>query len=180
MKHVFVLFGTLLLGSSLTAAEYHVSPSGNDENQGTAAQPYRTISAAAQAAQPGDAITVHAGVYRERIDPPRGGTSDQKRIVYQAAPGEKVTITGSEVVKGWEKVQNDTWKVAIPNRFFGDFNPYRDVLRGDWFDSRGRQLHTGCVYWNGDWMDEAATLDDVMKAAGKIPLWFGQWMPRTR
>ena len=35
-------------------------------------------------------ITVHQGVYRERINPPRGGKSDEKRIVYRAAPGETV------------------------------------------------------------------------------------------
>ena len=56
-------------------------------------------------AQPGDVITIHQGVYRERIAPPRGGRSDRKRIVYQAARGEKVEIKGSEVVKGWVKVQ---------------------------------------------------------------------------
>ncbi len=72
---------------------------------------------------PGDTITVHKGVYRERINPPRGGESDAKRITYQAAKGEKVVIKGSEVIKGWKKVEGDTWKVTVPNSFFGDFNP---------------------------------------------------------
>jgi hypothetical protein len=26
--------------------------------------------------------------YRERVNPPRGGVSDEQRIVYRAAPGE--------------------------------------------------------------------------------------------
>ena len=77
-----------------------------------------------------DVITVHAGIYRERIDPLRGGKSDARRITYQAAPGEKVTITGSEPVKGWVEVTNDTWKVSLPSSFFGDFNPYKDRLCG--------------------------------------------------
>src|SRR6516164_8725856 len=84
-----------------TANEYHVSPKGNDANDGSKGKPLRTISAAAMRAQAGDVITVHEGVYRERIDPPRGGESDQKRIVYQAAHGENVAIKGSEIVKGW-------------------------------------------------------------------------------
>ena len=67
-------------------------------------------------------ITVHESVYRERINPPRGGTSNEKRIVYQAAKGETVCIKGSEVVTGWEKVANDTWKVTLPDAFFGKFN----------------------------------------------------------
>ena len=54
------------------------------------------------------------GVYRERVNPPRGGESDTKRIVYQAASGEQVVITGSEAVKKWEKVQDGVWKATIP------------------------------------------------------------------
>jgi len=74
------------------AKEYHVSIKGNDQNEGSASKPFRTISIAAAIAQPGDVITVHEGVYRERVNSPRGGTSEDKRIVYQAAPGEKVVI----------------------------------------------------------------------------------------
>ena len=148
------------------AAEFHVAPSGNDANPGTPAAPLRTIQRAADLAQPGDAITVHEGVYRERITPPRGGESDAKRIVYQAAPGEKVEIKGSEVVKNWVKVQDDVWKVTLPNSFFGGFNPYSDLIHGDWFNPKGREHHTGAVYLNGDWLIEAAKLDDVLKPAG--------------
>jgi len=156
------------------ATELHVAVSGNDSNKGTKKAPLKTIQRAADLAQPGDVITVHAGVYRERIDPPRGGTSDRKRIVYQAANGEKVVIKGSEPVKGWEKVQDDTWKLTISNSFFGKFNPYSDLIRGDWFDARGRQHHTGAVYLNGEWRTEAAKLDDLLKPVGSDPLWFGQ------
>ncbi|RPJ39516.1 MAG: carbohydrate-binding protein, partial [Planctomycetaceae bacterium] len=118
-------------------------------------------------AQAGDTITVHAGTYRERVTPPRGGESDQKHIIYRAARGEKVAIKGSEVIKGWQKVQNDTWKVTIPNTFFGGFNPYSDLIRGDWFSPKGRDHHTGAVYLNGHWLVEAAKLDDVLKPIGE-------------
>ena len=136
--------------------------------------PFKTISRAADVAQPGDFITVHEGTYRERINPHRGGQSDLKRIIYQVNPGEKVVIKGSEVIKGWQKVQNDTWKVNIPNSFFGDFNPYSDLIHGDWFNPRGRNHHTGAVYLNGHWLTEAANLSDVLKSIGNTPLWFGQ------
>ncbi|NQT21633.1 MAG: right-handed parallel beta-helix repeat-containing protein [Planctomycetes bacterium] len=160
--------------AALHAADFHVAPSGNDANPGTQAAPLRTIQRAADLAQPGDVITVHEGVYRERIKPPRGGESDQKRIVYQAAPGEEVEIKGSEVVNNWVKVQDDVWKATLPNSFFGDFNPYSDLIHGDWFNPKGRQHHTGAVYLNGDWLTEAAKLDDVLKPAGTTPLWFAQ------
>ena len=164
----------LLLSGAIQAREYHVSVKGDDTNKGTAKAPFQTISKAAEVAQPGDVITVHEGTYRERINPLRGGESDQKRIVYQVTPGEKIVIKGSEVIKGWWKVQNDTWKVAIPNSFFGDFNPYSDLIHGDWFNPKGRDHHTGAVYLDGHWLTEAANLNDVLKPIGNTPLWFGQ------
>jgi hypothetical protein len=167
----FVL--TFVLAHTVYATELHVAVAGKDTNDGTSQRPFKTISAAAAVARPGDVITVHEGIYRERISPPRGGESDAKRIVYQAAKGEKVEIKGSEIVKNWVIVQNDLWKVVIPNAFFGSFNPYSDTICGDWFDPLGRQHHTGAVYLNGDWLDEAATMEEVMKPAGAKPLWFG-------
>lgn len=175
MKPIFVALLTVLTFVTVTrAANFHVAPNGNDANPGTQTAPFRTIQHAADLAQPGDVITVHEGVYRERISPPRGGESDTQRIVYQAAPGEKVEIKGSEVIKSWVKVGDDTWKVTIPNSFFGSFNPYSDLIHGDWFNPKGRNHHTGAVYLNGDWLTEAAKLDDVMKPMGSNALWFGQ------
>ncbi|MDD4267633.1 MAG: right-handed parallel beta-helix repeat-containing protein [Pirellulales bacterium] len=175
-KRVLTACAALLLAplAASHAAELHVATSGDDANAGTRAAPLRTIQRAADLAQPGDVITVHGGVYRERIAPPRGGQSEQKRIVYQAAPGEKVEIKGSEIVKNWSRVEGDTWKVTLSNSFFGQFNPYNDLIRGDWFNPRGRQHHTGAVYLNGQWLAEAATLDDLLKPAGDTPLWFAQ------
>ena len=81
--------------------EYHVSRRGDDKQDGSVSRLLRTITAAAARAYPGDTITVHSGVYRERVAPPRGGTSNANRIVYQAAPGERVEISGAEPVNGW-------------------------------------------------------------------------------
>jgi alpha-N-arabinofuranosidase len=160
------------LSGTLDAGEIHVAASGDDAAPGTRESPLRTIQRAADLARPGDTITVREGIYRERVNPPRGGESDEKRIVYQAAPGEKVEIRGSEVVRGWEKIQEGVWEVRLPNAFFGAFNPYDDAIRGDWFNGKGRVHHTGAVYLNGDWLIEAATRDEVMKPAGETGLWF--------
>ena len=174
MRKFKLLFFLALITSVVVAKEYHVSVKGSDKNNGSASMPYKTISAAAQVAQPGDVIIVHAGTYRERVTPPRGGESDTKRIIYRAAEGEKVEIKGSEIVTNWVKVQYDAWKLTLPNSFFGRFNPYSDLIHGDWFDPKGRQHHTGAVYLNGDWMTEAAKLNDVLQPAGDIPLWYAQ------
>ena len=170
----FALLGALALGAAPDAREFHVSLSGDDSNPGTKEAPFRTIQRAAGLAQPGDVITVHEGVYRERVNPPRGGESDAKRIVYRAAPGEKVEIRGSEIAKKWVAVRNDAWKTTLPNSFFGDFNPYADLIRGDWFNPRNRRHHTGAVYLDGHWLTEAPALDPVLEPAGDAPLWFGQ------
>ena len=174
MNNKIILLAVLLSAMPMVggAAEFHVAVTGQDANPGSVAAPLRTIQHAAELAQPGDVITVHAGVYRERITPPRGGESDTKRITYQAAPGEKVEIKGSEIAKDWVKVQDGVWKATIPNAFFGGFNPYADLIRGDWFNAKGRQHHTGAVYLNGEWLAEAARLDAVMKPTGATPLWF--------
>ena len=160
-----------LLGSLAFASEYHVSTDGADENPGTPATPLRTIQRAADLAQPGDTVTVHEGIYRERVNPPRGGTSDDKRITYQAAAGEKVTIKGSEIVTGWKKVAGDTWKVTLPNSIFGEFNPYSDVIGGEWYKQKNFPHHTGAVYFNGIWLDEAKTVQHTLAPVRGRWLW---------
>ncbi|MGH9599071.1 MAG: right-handed parallel beta-helix repeat-containing protein [Terracidiphilus sp.] len=169
-----IILAILSLPIAARAATFYVSPSGSDANPGTSSAPFRTIQHAADLAQPGDVVTVRAGIYRERVSPPRGGTSDLMRIVYQAAPGEKAVITGSEEVKNWVKVEGDVWKTTLPNSYFGRFNPYSDIIHGDWFNPMGRRHHTGEVYLNGNGFMEAASLADVMKPEGEYALWFGQ------
>lgn len=97
---------------------------------------------------------VHAGIYRERIDPPRGGLGDDRRVTYRAAPGERVVIKGSEPVSGWKRLQGDPWSVDVPNTLIADFNPFADLIRGDWFRPWGRKYHDGAVYLNGHWLTE--------------------------
>jgi hypothetical protein len=145
----------------VSAVEHHVSVDGADSNDGTQARPFKTIMAAARLAKPGDLITVHKGIYRERIDPPRGGLSDDKRIVYRAAAGEKVVIKGSEVITGWKRVGKGVWKASIPNTLFGKYNPYKDVIGIDWYIDLGRDHHTGEVYLNNKSLYEVAGIDAV-------------------
>ncbi len=174
----FHWISTLVLLAAMQSAaagrEYHVSVDGDDTSDGAAATPLRTISAAAALAQPGDVVTVREGVYREWVDPPRGGASDEQRIVYQAAPGEQVEVKGSEVITGWKPLKDGVWKVTLPNTFFGEYNPYDDPIHGDWFNGKGREHHTGAVYLNGEWLTEAAKLQDLMLPPGKTPDWLQQ------
>lgn len=173
---LFVLFLAILILENVSAyaKEYHVSVKGSDDNAGTNPGPFASISRANKFARAGDTITVHAGTYREWVDPLFGGTSPQNRILYRSALGEEVFIKGSEVIKGWNKIQNDTWMVKLSNTFFGKFNPYADVISGDWFNSNNRIHHTGAVYLNGHWLNEAALNEEVFEPVAGSPLWFAK------
>ncbi len=152
-----------LITIAASAKEYHVAISGNDQNDGSASKPFRTINFAAQLALPGDVITVHAGSYREWINPARGGESDSKRIVYRAAAGEAVEIKGSEVLSGWKKEKNGIWKVVVPNSFFGEYNSCKDLVAGDWCDNFGKN-HTADVFLNGKSLYEMDKKDKVINS----------------
>jgi len=171
----------LVIGSSLAAKEIHVSVKGNDSDAGSAEKPFKTISKAALVAQPGDVVIVHAGTYREWINPERGGESDSKRILYKSAPGEKVEIKGSEIITGWNKEKYGVWKVTIPDSFFGNYNPYQDSVHGDWFNRQGRIHHTGEVFLNGKSLYEKETLAKVINpemmknipdSSGSVYTWY--------
>ncbi len=162
MKEFYLSVLLFSISLFISAKEYHVSVTGNDTNNGSAIKPFKTINRAVEFAFPGDTITVHAGVYRELVNPIRGGESDANRIVYRAAPGEKVEIKGSEIISGWEKVKDGVWKVTIPDTFFGNYNPYRDSIYGDWFYGLGRIHHTGEVFLNGKSLFEKETLEKVL------------------
>ncbi len=172
MKRFYVFIAICMFTLCVAAKEYHVTKKGNDKNSGLVDAPFLTIQAAANIAVPGDVIIVHEGIYREEITPPRGGISDDRRIVYQAATGENVEIRGSEVVDNWKEESDGIWKVIIPNSLFGEFNPFADIVNGDWFNAKGRKHHTGCVYQDREWLFEAASKEALDSLKRKS--WFAE------
>ena len=140
--------------------EYHVSKTGSDLGQGTFSDPFLTINKAASLAKAGDTVTVHEGVYREWVNPKYKGLSEKRRIVYQAAEGEKVIIKGSEEIKNWQLVEGDVWKVVLDNTFFGEYNPYDKEIFGDWLVST-EVKHLGDVYLNGMSFYEVTNYDKL-------------------
>lgn len=142
------------------ATVYHVSKQGSDIAKGTEAEPFLTINKAASVAIAGDTVIVHEGEYREWVKPQHPGLSNHRRITYQAAEGDKVVIKGSEQITNWEKTEGTVWKAVLPNEFFGDYNPFKEEIYGDWVDDNpGR--HLGEVYFNGKAFYEAVSLDDI-------------------
>lgn len=165
--------------------EFHVAKSGSDTAAGTAEDPLLSIGAAAELAKPGDSVVVHAGVYREWVNPPRGGTADAP-ITYQAALDadgryEPVTISGAEPVTDWRPHADGVWTAVVPNTLFGEHNPYTERIGGDWFFDQVNTWHTGEVYLDGKSMYESLTLDgvehpeataDSFDRAGSLLTWY--------
>jgi parallel beta-helix repeat protein len=56
-------FALLLIAASGRAATLYVATTGSDSNNGSSSAPFRTITAASSKAQPGDVVSVGAGVY---------------------------------------------------------------------------------------------------------------------
>lgn len=139
---------------------YHVAKTGSDLGNGTKEAPFLTINKAASIAVAGDTVIVHEGVYREWVKPKNSGLSNTRRITYQAAEGEKVVIKGSERIQNWRHVEGSIWKVQLSNSFFGDFNPYKEKVYGDWLlYSPGK--HLGEVYLNGMSFYEVNSLEKL-------------------
>lgn len=90
---------------------YYVSDSsGDDNNDGTEGRPFKTIQRAADVMQPGDVCLIREGRYHETVKPMRSGT-ETKPIVYMAYPGEKVEVSGAELLSGkWEKANGGAWR----------------------------------------------------------------------
>ena len=132
------------------------SAKADDKGPGSKERPFKTINQAAQVLQPGERVIIAAGTYRECVKPARGGTSPDKMISYEAAPGAQVYIKGSEVVKdGWTQdpvvafgrpsatpppPQAPTWGFHLTGAMFPDaYNPFALAsVAGDrvWLDTK--------------------------------------------
>src|SRR5437762_9347765 len=81
---------TLDAGDDLNAPGYHVATTGNDNNDGSARAPWRTLAFAATKVGPGDTVTVHPGDY-DGFCLQTSGTM-AARIVFHGAPGARIVM----------------------------------------------------------------------------------------
>ncbi len=142
--------------------EYHVAIQGNDQAKGTADQPFRTISRAAALAMAGDTVMVHAGIYREWVNPANGGT-EEHRIIFRSAGDGEVVITGAEPISDWKAEGDNVWSTEVPNSIFSIRNPFEVELSGDWLFDGAFKVHLGDVYLDCKSLYECDSLDKVRK-----------------
>jgi len=162
--------GSLLTPQARTIVVNNQAANAADANAGTEPAPLKTIQAGANLAQPGDTVLVKTGIYREWVKPPRGGISEQQRIVYRAGFDQKVSIRGSERITTWVDQGGNVWMVELSNTFFGSFNPFTSNLSGGWLNY-GSECHRGEVYLNEAALYEKQSLSSVQSTAMS---WFAQ------
>jgi hypothetical protein len=108
---------TLLPENTLTPSArpigFFVSISGDDNNAGTDAAPWRHIQFALDKAVPGDTIYVKNGIYNELVVFTHSGSAEGGYITLQNAPGQTPVIDGSEL-----PISGETGLVVIENQSY--------------------------------------------------------------
>jgi Chondroitinase B len=95
----------LACATSLPAATYEVAqrnPQASDQGEGTPERPWKTISKAIEKVGPGEKVIIREGTYREQVVIKTSGTA-QAPIIFEAAPGANVVLTGADVLTSWQK-----------------------------------------------------------------------------
>jgi alpha-N-arabinofuranosidase len=143
---------------------YYVAIDGDDSNDGRSLKtPLKRIQKAAEIMQAGDTCLIRGGEYREKVVPPRGGTSEQARITYRNYGDEKPVIKGSERVTTWVDQGGGVWKAQLPPAFFASspYNPFATKVSGSCIVNPGNQWSLGMVYLNGEPLRERLSLAEV-------------------
>lgn len=110
-----LLIGTgILLGLSApsNAEGYFVATNGSDLNPGTINRPFKTVQKCADLVKPGETCWLRKGIYREAIALPVSGT-EYKPITFEAYKNEEVTISGADIVSGWNRDRDSIFSTEV-------------------------------------------------------------------
>lgn len=107
--------------STVLAATYEVAPnapSASDDGPGSSERPWKTLNRAVEGLKAGDTLILRAGTYREGVQVKASGTP-VKPIRIIAAPGERVVLTGADLLKDWAKADDTRpiYRAEWPHRF---------------------------------------------------------------
>jgi len=120
MKRVIQIFLLLSISLCVTAKEYHVDCNSSLKGDGSLSKPFKTISEASELLQKGDICYIHAGTYRETINPKISGTASNP-IVFTRYKEDVVIISAVEPVQAWQKHSGNIYKAKV-NMPLGDAN----------------------------------------------------------
>ena len=167
---------------------YHVDknhPQASDDNDGSQDKPFSTINKATQVVRAGEKVIVKTGVYRELVQPQSGGDGPHKMISFEAAPGAKVVVKGSQVFKPkWTTSKRNgvlfstkLWMASLPDDYFDSYNPFLtenaskediDLMpwATEWAGKLPYTLGRGLVFQDSKRLVQQATYEDLVKLPG--------------
>ncbi|MDH4239994.1 MAG: right-handed parallel beta-helix repeat-containing protein [Phycisphaerae bacterium] len=160
-------------------------PRALDNNEGSEENPFLTINKAAQVVRADEKVVVKSGVYRELVQPKSGGDGPDKMISFEAAPGAKVIIKGSRILRRkWTESKKDgvlssakLWMGSLPDDYFESDNPFLtenaskediDIMpwASEWAGKLPYTLGRGLVFQNGKRLVQRATYEELAKSPG--------------
>jgi hypothetical protein len=129
--------------------QYWVASTGDDASAGTADQPWKTLTHAAQTIQGGDVVTILPGfyVFDGRFGP--AGPNPDKKTVFRAA--DISFRSGRVVISADEKFTSPTWSLAdnvsIQGLWIGGDYANAHQQGGGSYSSRHSEI-VGCTFFN--------------------------------
>ena len=118
--------GGVTIGALEYPNVYYVDPrhpaAADEPAWGYPGVPLATLAKACAIAQPGETIVLCAGVYREVLAPANDG------VTIRAMKGEKVTISGADLIEGWKREAAGSWSAPLaaePKKVLRDGQPWR-------------------------------------------------------
>jgi hypothetical protein len=129
--------GGVTIGALEFPNVYYVDPrhpaAADEPAWGYPAVPLATLAKACAIAQPGETIVLRGGVYREILAPKNDG------VTVRAMKGEKVTISGADLIEGWKRQADGSWSAPLaaePKKILRDGEPWGEVT----YDKAAKQL----------------------------------------
>lgn len=104
--------GGVMIGAMQYPNVYYVDPrhpaAADEPAWGYPAVPLASLAKACKITRPGETIVLRGGVYHEVLAPRSDG------VTVRAMKGEKVTISGADLLEDWRREADGTWSATLP------------------------------------------------------------------
>jgi hypothetical protein len=159
------LAGLVFTTPHVCAKTWHVAPEAIQSIATT--EQFETIGEGVARARPGDEVTIHGGIYREKVIVDQNGLPD-KPIRIRAAEGEYVVITGADHITDWSETQRDAhvYVTGWPHEFVG-WNDHNTHPADDYHRLIGRCEQ---VFVNGYTLGQVLERDRLIRGTFYVDL----------
>jgi hypothetical protein len=129
--------GGVTIGALEYPNVYYVDPrhpaAADEPAWGYPGVPLASLAKACEIARPGETIVLRGGVYREVLAPKNDG------VTVCAMKGEKVTISGADLIEGWKRNVDGSWSANLatePKKLLRDGRPWNEFS----YDKAAKQI----------------------------------------